>query len=282
MKTLMQARSVSSVIAFAPVKVLPSLRIGSVSYLNAKPLIYGLENAADLDLRLDIPSRLLAGLREKRFDIALLPVIDFQRLENLCIVPSGGIGCDGPTLTVRIFSKKPIGQIQSIACDTDSHTSVALARVILSGHYGISPAFTDLVHGGGEVTDAKLLIGDKVVCEEPQGFGHQLDLGHAWKKMTGLPFVFAIWTARKGVDLGDLPQRLEQTRIDGLEHVNELIPRYAIPRGWPAGMALQYLTIYLKFEIGERQLRAIRLFHELAAKCGVIPSPARPLEIYSK
>lgn len=281
MTRLMQARLTDSSTGFRPSVIAPALRVGSVSYLNAKPLIYGLENAADLDLSLDIPSRLLAGLREKRFDVALLPVIDFQRLENLCVVPSGGIGCDGPTLTVRIFSKKPIGQIRTLACDTDSHTSVALARIILSKYYGIAPTFTDLVHGDGAPTDALLLIGDKVICEEPSGFDHQLDLGHAWKKLTGLPFVFAIWTARQGIDLGDLPQRLIQARIDGLAHVNDLIPQYAIPRGWPAGMALQYLTIYLKFDIGERQLKAIRLFHHLAAQCDVISSPPLELEIYN-
>ena len=256
------------------------LRVGSVSYLNAKPLIYGLEEAADVDLRLEVPSRLIAGLREKRFDIALLPVIDYQRLEGLCLVPSGGIGCDGPTLTVRIFSKKPIEQIRTLACDTDSHTSVALARVILAERYGIRPVFSDLVHDDGPPADARLLIGDKVVCEEPPGFDHQLDLGHAWKELTGLPFVFAIWTARQGIDLGDLPERLTAAREAGLQHVGELIERYALPRGWPAGMALQYLTVYLKFEIEERHLTAIRLFHEMAARQGIVGAPARGLVMY--
>ena len=258
------------------------LRIGSVSYLNAKPLIYGLDHSPDIDLHLEVPSRLLSGLREKRFDIALLPVIDYQRLDHLCMVPSGGIGCDGPTLTVRIFSKKPIGQIRSLACDTDSHTSVALARVILAEQYGVSPEFTDLIHGEGPPADARLLIGDKVVCEEPPGFDHQLDLGHAWKVLTGLPFVFAIWTARNGVDLGDLPLRLSQARVEGLAHVNELIARHALPRGWPPGMALQYLTVYLKFEIGPMQLEAIELFHRLAAKHGMIEKPPRAVELYAK
>ena len=246
-----------------------TLRIGSVSYLNAKPLIYGLDEAEDVELRLDVPSRLVAGLRDARYDVALLPVIDYQRLENLCLVPSGGIGCDGSTLTVRIFSKKPIEQIKSLACDTDSHTSVALARVIFGERYGRCPEFVDLVHGDDRPVDARLLIGDKVVCEEPPGFDHQIDLGHAWKELTGLPFVFAIWTARKGVDLGDLPQRLERARAEGLAHVDELIERYAIPRGWPAGMALQYLTVYLKYEVGAEQLGAIARFHELAAKHGI-------------
>src|SRR5213596_2038238 len=182
------------------------IRIGSVSYLNAKPLIYGLEDQDDLSLILDVPSKLLPGLREKRFDIALLPVIDYQRLENLNIVPSGGIGCDGPTLTVRIFSRVPIERIKTLACDTDSHTSVALARIILAEQFAIHPQLVDLLKDDDRPAEARLLIGDKVVCEEPPGFEHQLDLGSAWKNLSGLPFVFAVWTARAGIDLRDLPQ----------------------------------------------------------------------------
>jgi chorismate dehydratase len=257
------------------------VRLGSVSFLNARPLIHGLEHDSGIDLGLDVPSRLLDGLRDGRFDVALLPVIDYQRMAGLCIVPSGGIGCDGATLTVRIFSKVPVDQIRTLACDTDSHTSVALARVILAENLGLQPTFIDLVRGDDRPVDARLLIGDKVVCEEPPGFDHQLDLGHAWKQLTGLPFVFAVWTARKGVDLGDLPDRLVRAREEGLAHVDELIARHAIPRGWPAGMALQYLTCYLKYDIGPRQLEAIRSFHKLAASHGVIPSTPRPLELYS-
>ena len=103
-----------------------------MSFLNAKPLIYGLENDRNVALKLAVPSQLLTGLEQAQFDVALLPVIDYQRLDNLVLVPAGGIGCDGPTLTVRIFSRKPIEQIKTMACDTDSHTSVALARVICS------------------------------------------------------------------------------------------------------------------------------------------------------
>jgi predicted solute-binding protein len=84
---------------------------------------------------------------------------------------------------------------------------------------------------------------------------------------------------RVGTDLGDLPEELDRAKRNGLNHVNELIERYAIPRGWPAGMALQYLTVYLKYDIGEPQLRAIRLFHQLAAKHGIIGEP-KPLRIY--
>src|SRR5437870_4538763 len=109
-----------------------ALRVASVSYLNARPLIHGLGDDGDVDLHLDVPSRLLEGLRRQRFDVALLPVIDYQRMEGLRLVPAGGIGCDGLTLTVRLFSRVPISEIQTLACDTESHTSVALARIILA------------------------------------------------------------------------------------------------------------------------------------------------------
>jgi chorismate dehydratase len=250
-----------------------------VSFLNAKPLIWGLGEQGDVELSLAVPSKLIDGLRDESLDVALLPVIDYQRLGGLGVVPSGGIGCDGETLTVRIFSTRPVEQIRTLARDTDSHTSVALARVIFAERYGIRPEFVDW-HRDGPPCDARLLIGDKVVCEEPAGFEHQIDLGSAWKALTGLPFVFAVWTARRGVELGDLPGRLERAKREGLGHVREIVERYAVGRGWPAGLAWQYLTVYLKYDVGAREMEAIRLFHRLAAKHGAIDGAMRELEVY--
>src|SRR5687767_1333935 len=190
----------------------PVINVGSVSFLNAKPLIYGLENEQGVRLTLDVPAKLLAGLADHRYHVALLPVIDYQRMPGLKILTSGGIGCDGPTLTVRIFSPVPAPDIRHLACDPDSHTSVALARIILAERYGARPEFAPLKPMArlAGPSSAVLLIGDKVVCEEPAGLPHQLDLGEEWKRLTGLPFVFAAWMARGDVDLGDLPARLER------------------------------------------------------------------------
>lgn len=253
-----------------------SLRLGGVSYLNAKPLLYGLEDDPAIDLKLDVPAALLEGLRRGTFDAALLPVIDYQKMQGLRIIPSGGIGSDGPTLTVRIFSPVPIDQIESLACDPDSHTSVALAQVILHQRWGIRPR---LIHVGTERT-AHLLIGDKVVCQEPRGMPHQLDLGAAWKELTGMPFVFAVWTARAGVDLADLPQRLESAKRRGLANLDEIIAKHAVPRGWPVKLAREYLSVNLRYDIGPPELAAIRRFHELAAGLGIIAAPPRRLEAY--
>src|SRR5687768_7446872 len=164
----------------------PVINVGSVSFLNAKPLIYGLENEQGVRLTLDVPAKLLAGLADHRFDVALLPVIDYQRMPGLKLLTSGGIGCDGPTLTVRVFSPVPVERIRVLACDTDSHTSVALARILLAERHGVRPEFVPLdrvtSRQGSTAPDvARLLIGDKVVCEELAGLPHQLDLGEEWK-----------------------------------------------------------------------------------------------------
>ena len=257
------------------------LRIGSVSFLNAKPLIYGLEEADGLEVNLDVPSRLLDGLREGRFDVALLPVIDYQRMPGLRLLTSGGIGCDGHTLTVRIFSPVPIDRITTLACDTDSHTSVALARILLGEVYSIRPEFVPFDRVIENASVARLLIGDKVVCEEPRGLSHQLDLGYAWKLHTGLPFVFAAWMVRPGVPTAALAARLEAAKHLGLANIESIIARDAVPRGWPADVAREYLTRHLQFDITDRHLDAIRLFHRLAFSHGLIPHPPRELDTVS-
>jgi chorismate dehydratase len=308
-----------------PVAKPQPFRVASVSYLNAKPLICGLEREPAVRLSLAVPSKLLDALRDGSADVALLPVIDFQRLDGLTVVPAGGIGSDGATLTVRIFSRVPVGQIRSLACDPDSHTSVALARIILSRRYGLRPEFQELTRtkaadaemgtsdaekgtsdaekGTSRISgdafagssdrrtdildvsffedphQARLLIGDKVVCEEPAGFPHQLDLGAEWKALTGLPFLFATWMARSEVpDLPRLGAILEQAKALGLARVEQIIAAHAEPRGWPRELARQYRTRHLTYHVGERELEAVRLFHRLAVEEGVIPA-ARPLAI---
>lgn len=255
------------------------LRVASVAFFNSKPLIEGLADDPAIELSLAVPSKLLGELASNRADVALLPVIDYPSLDGLRIVPAGGICCDGPTLTVRLFARVPATQIRTVACDPDSHTSVALAKVLFARLYKTAPAYVDLRDATDARDEARLLIGDKVICEEPPGFDVQVDLGEAWKQLTGLPFVFAVWCARRGVELGDLPRALERAKRAGLADVDSLVRDYAVPRGWPAQVARRYLTEYLTYDIGPRQLAAIGLFHRYADELGLLPHGYRPLDV---
>lgn len=257
------------------------IRIASVGFINARPLIEGLDQDPKVRLAMAVPSRLLGILKAGEADVALLPCIDYHAIPGLRVIPSGGIGCFGHTLTVRLFSQVPPTQIRTVACDSDSHTSVALSKILFARLYKTSPTFIELRQATAAQDEARLLIGDKVICEEPIGFDYQIDLGEAWKELTGLPFVFAIWCAMPDVELGDLPVELERARKRGLANAEKIVEKYAVPRGWPAGIALQYLTMYLKYEIGPQQLDAIRLFHDYADQLGLLTGPRRPLEVVS-
>jgi len=254
-------------------------RIGCVSFLNAKPLIEGVERE-DQVVKFDVPSRLLDDLERGEVDIALCPVIDLQRSKlPLEIVPVGGIGCDGPTLTVRIYSRVPLDQITEVYADTDSHTSIALMRVLLAELHNIKPAIIEYnarehVAGGRVVTDPRtmLLIGDKVVTSAPDAakYPHQLDLGEAWHDLTGLPFVFAVWMTRQGTELSELPASLDRARRANESRIEAIVDQHAARLGWPRDAAIQYLGHWLKYAIGPRQLEAIRLFFAKAKQHGVI------------
>ena len=261
-------------------------RIGCVSYLNSRPLIEGLDELDEPSVTFDVPSRLLEDLETGQVDVALCPVIDYHRSKiPLLIVPAGGIGCRGPTLTVRLFSRVPIAQITHIFADSDSHTSVALLRVLLSRGHGLTPTIVPF-HAGERVAEGKLidapqamlLIGDKVVtaCPDESHYPHQVDLGEAWHQMTGMPFVFATWLARQDVDLGDLPQVLRRQRERNAMRIDEIVERHAVARGWPKELARKYLGSLLRYPVGEEELRAIEQFGVWAAEVGAIPF-ARPL-----
>ena len=256
-------------------------RVGCVSYLNAKPLIDGLTGRPGVSLILDVPSRLLALLERGKVDLALCPVVDYYRSAvPLELVPVGGIGCCGPTLTVKLFSRVPLDAIQSVHVDPDSHTSVVLMKLVLWRSYGLAPRVmtsiasepAPLPSGADTPPQAMLLIGDKVVTDRPveESYPYDLDLGEAWHALTGLPFVFAVWMARVGGELGDLPTLLRAQLQFNLTRLEQIASRYAPEHGWDEAWAHHYLSGLMRYEIGPLQLRAIDQFAMMAHGLGLI------------
>ena len=261
----------------------PVQTVAAVSFLNARPLIDGLEREPWVSLITDVPSKLLETLVTKNARIALCPTIDFQTADaDLCIVPVGAIGSDGPTHTVRVFSRVPIREIERVHIDGDSHTSVALLEIVFDALNGRRPELTTLkagAEGGDEPPESLLLIGDKVVRDEPgvSLYPYQLDLGEAWKKLSGLPFVFATWLARAGDDLGELPATLLRYRDRNMLRIPEIVSTHA--DGWPDDLATRYLDKMLKYEIGPLELESIELFWARCHALGLI-TDLRPMRIY--
>jgi chorismate dehydratase len=264
----------------------PIHTVVAVRFLNAKPLVDGLEHESSVQLASDVPSRLLETLTKGAADIALCPVIDFQiSSTELCLVPAGAIGSDGSTLTVRVFSRVPMDRATHVHTDADSHTSVALLRVVFDELYGRAPEISTLlspnVNGTDNAPETLLLIGDKVVQNQPDAsrYAHQLDLGDAWKRITGLPFVFACWMARVGDDLGSVPEILARRRELNRSRIGEIAAAHASSSGWPEDLAAEYLREILRYELGPRELHSIELFWSRCHDLGLIDG-LRPMKLY--
>ncbi|MEX2672829.1 MAG: menaquinone biosynthesis protein [Phycisphaeraceae bacterium] len=260
--------------------------VGCVSFLNARPLIDGLDDHHELTVRYDVPSALLEDLTAGEVDLALCPVIDYQLSDKpLTIVPVGGIGCDGPTLTVRLFSRVPLERVTHVLADTHSHTSVVLLRLLMQELYGNAITVESLDHDTSidwaTGPEAVLLIGDKVVTASPPDelYAHQLDLGSAWKTLTGLPFVFAVWMMRADETLGSAPAVLDNQRSANADRIEDIAAACAERHGWTVQLATHYMRDLLRYTVGPRELQAMQEFWARAAKWNLIERH-RPLLIY--
>jgi chorismate dehydratase len=266
-------------------------RIGVVSFLNTVPLIDGLENLRDVELRQSVPSGLIGQLLQGEVDLALCSSIDYQLSERgLVIVPAGLLGSDGATLTVRLYSTLPIHKLTRVFCDNDSHTSVILMRILLREMYDIDPAIVDYdarehvaENRPIEWPEAVLLIGDKVVTDSPPAvrYPHQLDLGAAWANLTGLPFVFAAWMMLEGTDehlVRTAAWALDRQRRANLMRIDSIVHHHAPARGWPLDLAHSYLREHLAFEWTHERQAGLERFFELAHRHGLSPRH-RPLHI---
>jgi chorismate dehydratase len=256
------------------------VRVGAVSYLNTKPLIFGLEERADeLELILDYPSRLADRLAAGDLDVALIPSIEFFQDPSYSIVSDACIACRGPVLSVKLFSRVPVGEIRTLALDEGSRTSVALVRILLKERFAVEPELRPLPMGPlsmGLVTidpaaDATLVIGDRAMHSPGGPFAEVWDLGDEWSTWTELPFVFAMWVARSGVELGGVDTLLAEARDRGLANLDAIARRESAPLGLTRPECVAYLRDNLHFHLGSDELRGLAAFRRLAQQMHLTP-----------
>jgi chorismate dehydratase len=254
------------------------IRVGAVSYLNAKPLYYQLnEFAPGVVLEMDYPSQLADRLAAGGLDVALIPSVEYLRgaSSGYEVVPGFSIAARGAVRSVKLFCRVPFGRIDRLALDDGSRTSQALARVWLDAEHGVRPRRVEPLPMGMPIeesmADAVLLIGDRAMTVAPEPFHAVVDLAEAWRGMTGLPFVFALWVVRPGVDLGDLPAALARCRTEGLAHAAELAAEHGPRLGLDPATCYDYLTNALSYDLGEPEVAGLRRFAGMAARLGLAP-----------
>ncbi|WP_437226197.1 menaquinone biosynthetic enzyme MqnA/MqnD family protein [Planctomicrobium sp. SH661] len=248
-------------------------RIGAVTYLNSKPLVEGLVDLCpQASVLLDYPSRLADGLAHATLDVALIPSVEAFCDPDYEVVSDACVATHGPVFSVKLYFRKHPGDVKTLALDEGSRTSAALARVMLEERFGVQPKLQRLPIGKtieDASTDAVLLIGDRAMSPQPGEFHTVWDLGEEWVNWTGLPFVFAMWVARKDSQLDGIPQQLNAARNLGLNRIDKIAQRGAQSLNLPVDMVKNYLTKNLHFTMGSAEQMGLRLFQELAAAHGL-------------
>jgi chorismate dehydratase len=276
--------SITQLLNGAASKPMTPVRLGAVSYLNTKPLVHGLEQRTDLfTTRYDVPAQCAALLHEGRIDLGLIPAIEYLR-GDYRIVPGVAIGSNGPVASVAIFSRVPVDRIETLAIDISSRTSVALTRILCAQHWAISPKLTPAepdLRAMLARADAALIIGDPALHIDATALGLlKIDLGAEWTALTGLPFVYAMWSGREDACAAEHVAELNAARDRGVSDVSGIARAYADGDGTRESRATRYLSDNLKYGLGEAEIAGLRRFHDLAAKQGLVPG-LRELRFFS-
>ena len=259
------------------------LRLGAVSYLNTKPLVYGLDaHPKQFDVRFDVPAKCAELLHDNKVDLGLIPAIEYLR-GDYAIVPRISIASVGDVATVAVFTRKPMDQVETLALDLSSRTSVALTRVLCAKRWGIAPKFAPAEPNLDRMlqgADAALVIGDPAFDIDPARQGvTKIDLGGEWNALTGLPFVYAMWVGRPGAVSPAQCRQLQRARDRGVEHLDAIARRVGGGDARLEQRALAYLRDNLKYGLGDAEQAGLRRFYELAAELSVVPE-SRPLTFF--
>ena len=237
-------------------------RIGSVPYLNAKPLIEGLD-----DVLLCPPSGLGDLLAAGEVDVALVSSIEaLQRRWKF--IPGIAVASPGKTDSVRLHHRVEIPQVRRVALDQNSRTSNVLARIILEKRYGLRPRYVTRDPSRKlslKGVDAALTIGDTSFRSARMPF---MDLGTEWKAFTGLPFVYAVWAYRPGEPrVREMRAALRKAKALGLDRIDAISRRESARLGLPASFCKRYLTEHISYDLGPAERAGLRLFGKYAREC---------------
>jgi len=272
------------------------LRIGTVRFLNAWPLVFGLKDRADVELRAEVPSALGPMLARGEVDVALAPSIEYFRLASegaeraraagalrgahagFVVLPVAAIGSRGAIGSVKLFGFAEQDRLRRVLLDPASRTSNALARVLVVRRLGCTPHFVMPEEIGltpPRPPDAEVVIGDRALTAERPGAKWVRDLGEEWHRFMRLPFVYAFWMARTDAPLGRLTEMLAAARDRGLAARESIAEKAARELGLPGDVARRYLLDEVRYGFGPKEQEGLRAFYRMAAEEGLAPEGVR-------
>jgi len=257
---------------------LNSLRVGCVKYLNARPLVRGWEG----NIEFDHPSALCERLAKGQLDVALVSSFEFLRNPIYQIVDGVSISSDGPVYSVVVAHRSELSDIEEIELDPASKTAVSLLRCLLA-ELGSTPRLTSCAPENAGSSQARLIIGDQAISFR-QTHADEFrfwDLGEQWTKLTGLPFVYALWLIRPEVaDAKSIAQHLRGLRDENLADIRVIVSDAADNKQKITAEFLdRYYTQHLRFGFGTREKQGLQTFADLCTKHGVLAKRSREFNV---
>jgi chorismate dehydratase len=236
------------------------IRVGAVSYLNTKPLIYGFEQGMmkdEVELIFDYPAKIAAALLNNTIDIGLVPVAIIPEMKEYQIIGDHCIGSEGEVASVCLFSEVPLNEIETVLLDYQSRTSVKLAQVLMKEYWKINPVIknaTDDFRSEIRNTTAAIVIGDRAL-EQRKISAYSYDLGLAWKEFTGKPFVFAAWVSNKPLTAKFIAAFDEASAV-GLNNIDEVVKT----NPYTVFDLKRYYTEFISYQFTENKKAGLQQF----------------------
>ncbi len=280
-----------------------SLRISIVQYLNTAPLVRGFTHGplrGKYQLSFTVPSQCAEALRTNAADIAIIPAIEYPRIQNLVVLPSLSIASKRAVRSLLLVSSKPVRSIKSIALDRSSRSTQALVRILCRKWWGIEPEFSEAepdLPAMLRKSDAALLIGDPALrlalrveqyaqrdrtgilqCSgQDAGFPeipalYLYDMVEEWRALTRLPAVLAVWAARPQVATPEVVRDFQESLAFGLCQLDEIAAEASQEMGLPAADLRSYLSENIDYSLDDENLQGLGLYFNLAAELGLIPN----------
>jgi chorismate dehydratase len=286
------------------------LRLSINEYLNAAPLAWGLTDgplAGRYELSFAVPSLCAEALRRGDADFAIIPAIEYQRIENLAVLPGMAVAAKAEVRSILVVAKKPIQRAQRIALDANSRSSAALVRLLCRSYWKIQPDFVEMEPDASAMlasADAALVIGDSALriavkmdvlatrqtngeqcCEgDPKampvpGFDtlYVYDIGFQWREMTGLPSVLAVWSGRVDAVTPQVVADFQASLAYGRERLTDIAEGASFKLELPAPALEKYLRENLDYSLDAANLAGLQHYYRECASAGIIPR-ARPIQ----